>query len=149
MQGKLDSFLKTGTIFAFLNTFGKVPFVTELFISVDRGTEIDFLIILRIFVGMLLGPVLLLFFIVLIMSHISCGLIGFIKKLLLFGVFRYFIIFSSRRNGFLKIFTNGSEKEIKVFSHLLLVCGFWFIRKNDELFVLPAFLINNFMDSLP
>ena len=41
----------------------------------------DLLIILRIFVGMLLGPVLLLFFNVLIMSHISSGLIGFIEKI--------------------------------------------------------------------
>ena len=49
----------------------------------------DLLIILRIFVGMLLGPVLLLFFNVLIMSHISSGLIDFIEKLLLVRVFRY------------------------------------------------------------
>ena len=78
-----------GTTFAILHIFGKVPFAKEL-ISVYRGVEIDFLIILRrIFVEMLLGPGLQLFFNVLIMSHISSGLIGFIEKLLLFGGFRY------------------------------------------------------------
>ena len=81
--------MKTGTIVAILHMFGKVLFAKKLFISVDRGVEIDVLIILRILVGMLLGPVLLLFFNVLIMSHISSGLIGFIEKLLLLGVFRY------------------------------------------------------------
>ena len=89
LQSNLDSFLKTGTTFAILHTFGKVLFAKELLISADRGVEIDFLIILRIFVGMLLGPVLLLFFIVLIISHISSSLIGLIEKLLLVGVFRY------------------------------------------------------------
>ena len=49
--------------------------------SVDKGVEINFLIILRIFLGMLLGAALLLFFNVLIMSHISSGLIGFIEKI--------------------------------------------------------------------
>ena len=50
----------------------------------------DLLIILRIFVGMLLGPILLLFFnVLIIMSHISSGLIDFIEKLLLVRVFRY------------------------------------------------------------
>ena len=78
-----------GTIFAILHMFGKVPFAKELFIRVDRGVEISFLIIFRIFVGMLLGPALVLFFNTLIMSHISYGLIDFIEKLLLFGVFRY------------------------------------------------------------
>ena len=86
LQSNLDSFLKMGTTFAILHIFGKVPFAKELLISVYRGVEIDFLIILRrIFVEMLLGPGLLLFFNVLIMSHISSGLIGFIEKLLLFG----------------------------------------------------------------
>ena len=47
------------TTFAILHMFGQVPFAKELFTSVDRGVEID-LNILRIFVGMLLGPVLLL-----------------------------------------------------------------------------------------
>ena len=79
--------MKTGTTFAILHTFGKVPFAKELLISVDRGVENDFLIILRIFVGMLLGHVLLLFLNVLIMSHISSGLISFIEKLLFGGGF--------------------------------------------------------------
>ena len=78
-----------GTIFAILHMFGKVQFAKELFIRADRGVEINFLIIFRIFVGMLLGPALVLFFNALIMSHISHGLIDFIEKLLLFGVFRY------------------------------------------------------------
>ena len=89
MQTNLDSFLKTGTTFAILHTFGKVPFAKELFISVDRGDESDFLIILRIFVWMLLGPALLLFLNVLIKSHGSSALIGFIEKLLLLGIFRF------------------------------------------------------------
>ena len=89
LQSKLDSFLKRGTTLAILHTFGKVPFAKGLLIRVDRGVETDFLIILRIFVGMLLGPVLLLFSDVLIMPYISSGLIGFIEKLLLFGVLRY------------------------------------------------------------
>ena len=72
--------MKTDTTFAILLTFGKIPFAKELFISVDRRVEINFLIILRIFVGMLLGTAL--FFNVLIMSHIFSGLIGFIEKLL-------------------------------------------------------------------
>ena len=50
------------TALAILNIFGKVLFSKDSFISVDRGIEIDFLIILRNFVGMLLGPVLLIFF---------------------------------------------------------------------------------------
>ena len=79
--------MKTVTTFAILHTFGKVLFAKELFISVDRGLEIDFLIILRILVGMLLGPALLLFFNVLIMSDISPGLIDFTEKLLLHGFF--------------------------------------------------------------
>ena len=75
--------MKTGTTFAILHTFGKGPFPKELFISVERGVETDTLIILRIFVGVLLGPAVLLFFNVLIMSHISSDLIGFIEKILL------------------------------------------------------------------
>ena len=67
--------------------FGKFSFAKELLISVDRGVEIDFLIIIRIFEGMLLEPVLLLFFNVLIMSNISSGLFGFIEKLLILGFF--------------------------------------------------------------
>ena len=67
--------------------FGKFSFAKELLISVDRGVEIDFLIIIRIFVGMLLEPVLLLFFNVLIMSNISSGLFGFIEKLLILVFF--------------------------------------------------------------
>ena len=89
LQSNLDSFLKTGTTFAILHMFGKVLFAKKLFISVDREVEIDVLIVLRILVGMLLGPVFLLFFNVLIMSHISSDLIGFIEKLLLLGVLRY------------------------------------------------------------
>ena len=50
-----------GTTFAILYTFGIVLFAKNLFISVDRGTEIGFQIILGIFAGMLLGPVLLPF----------------------------------------------------------------------------------------
>ena len=50
----------------------------------------DLLIILRIFVGMLLGPTLLLFFnVLIIMSHVSSGLIDFIEKLLSVRVFGY------------------------------------------------------------
>ena len=84
LQSNLESFLKTVTTFAILHTFGKVLFAKELLISIERGVEIDFLIILKIFVGILL----LLFFNVLIMSHVSSSLIGFIEKLLLFGVVR-------------------------------------------------------------
>ena len=50
----------------------------------------DLLIILRIFVGMLLGPTLLLFFnVLIIMSHVSSGLIDFIEKLFSVRVFRF------------------------------------------------------------
>ena len=71
-----------GTTFAILHMFGKVPSAKYLFIGFGRGIEIDFLIVLRIFVGMLLGPVLLLFFDVLIMSHISFDFNSFFKKII-------------------------------------------------------------------
>ena len=41
---------------------------------------------------------------------------------------------------FLKIFTNGCEKILKCSAmSFWFVTGFWFISKDDELFVLPAF----------
>ena len=50
------------TTYASLHTFGKVQFAKDLFINVGRGIKIEFLIILKLPVGMPLGPVLLLFF---------------------------------------------------------------------------------------
>ena len=59
LQINLDS---TGTTYTSLQTFAKVPFEKDLFISLDRGTEIGFSIILRTFVEMLFGAEFLLFF---------------------------------------------------------------------------------------
>ena len=86
MQSDEDSFFKTGTSFAILHTFGKVSFGKNLFISVVRRIEINFLIILRIFSGMLLRHVVLLFFNVLIMPHIGPGLKFLLKNYFHLGV---------------------------------------------------------------
>ena len=84
LQSNLNALLRMG-----LHTLRKVSFAEDLFVGVEKGIKIDVLIIWRIFVRMLLGPVLLLLFNVLTMSHISSGRVGFIKKWFLIGAFRY------------------------------------------------------------
>ena len=72
-----------GPTFASLHTFGKVHL------------QNIYLFILRILVGMLLGPALLLFFNVLTISRISSSLVGFIEKSIFDLGFQIFhIIFS-------------------------------------------------------
>ena len=54
----------------------------------ERGVEISLLIFFKIDVGMLLGPVLLLEMKVCIMSDISSGVVGVMKKDFAFGFSR-------------------------------------------------------------
>ena len=54
----------------------------------ERGVEISLLIFFKIDVGMLLGPVLLLEMKVCIMSDISSGVVGVMKKDFAFGFLR-------------------------------------------------------------
>ena len=68
--------MKIGTTLAILHKFGKTPVVNDLFIRVDKGIEIVSWISFTIFLGMLFGPKLLLFFKVFIRSDISLGVVG-------------------------------------------------------------------------
>ena len=54
----------------------------------ERGIEISFLILFKIDLGMLLGPVLLLEWRVCIKSGISSGIVGIMKNDSAFGVLR-------------------------------------------------------------
>ena len=88
MIASLVSLLKIGTIFANLNILGNIPDVKDLLIKWERGIETVSLISFRMFVGMLLGPVLLLLFRVIITSLTSSGVVADIKKESGFGFFR-------------------------------------------------------------
>ena len=68
--------MKTGTTLAILQIFGNTPVANDLFIRVDKGMEIVSWISFKIFVGMLFGPKVLLFFKVFIRSDISLGVVG-------------------------------------------------------------------------
>ena len=54
--------MKTGTTLAILHIFGNTAVVNYLFIRVDKGMEIVSWISFKIFVGMLFGPKLVMFF---------------------------------------------------------------------------------------
>ena len=62
--------------------------MNDLFIRLDKGVEIISWISFKIFVGMLFGPTLLLFFKVFIRSDISLGVVGWIQNASVFGAFR-------------------------------------------------------------
>ena len=76
LQSKRVSLLKIGTTLAILHIFGNTPVMNDLFIRVAKGMEITSWISFKIFVGMLFGPKLLLFFKVFIRSDISLGVVG-------------------------------------------------------------------------
>ena len=63
--------MKISTTLAILHIFGNTPDMNDLFIRVDKGMEIVSWISFKIFVGILFGPKLLLFFKVFIRSDIS------------------------------------------------------------------------------
>ena len=62
--------MKIGTTLAILHIFGNTPAVNDLFIMVVKGMEFVSWISFKIFVGMLFGPKLLLFFKVFIRSDV-------------------------------------------------------------------------------
>ena len=68
--------MKIGITLAILHIFGNAPVVNDLFIRVDKGMEIASWISFKIFVDMLFGPKLLLFFKVFTSSDISLGVVG-------------------------------------------------------------------------
>ena len=72
--------MNIGTTFGILHIFGNTLVVNDLFIRVDKSMEILSWISFKIFVGMLFGPKLLLFFKVFIRSDISLGVVGKIIK---------------------------------------------------------------------
>ena len=59
-----------------MHIFGNTPGVDDVFIRVDKGMEIVSWISFKIFVGMLFGPKLLLFFKVFIRSDISLSVVA-------------------------------------------------------------------------
>ena len=65
-----------GTTLAIWHIFRNTPVVNDLFIRVDKGMEIVSWNSLKIFVVMLFGPKLLLFFKVFIRSDIFLGVVG-------------------------------------------------------------------------
>ena len=81
LRNNLDPFLNTGITCADFNKLGKIPFSKELLMTAERGIEISFLIFLIfLYVGMLLGPVLLFELRVCIKSDISSGVVGVRKN---------------------------------------------------------------------
>ena len=74
--------------FAVLHMLGKQPVAKDLFMSLEREIEILSLTKCRVFVGMLFGSTHLLLFIEFILSLISLGVLGDIKKVLGFGCFK-------------------------------------------------------------
>ena len=76
----LDPFLNSEITFANFNKLPKIPFSKELLNIAERGIEISFLIFLKIDVGMLLAPVLLLELRVCIKSDTFSGVVGVMKN---------------------------------------------------------------------
>ena len=62
--------------------------MNDLFLMVDKGMEIASFISFKIFVGMLFGPSLLLFFKAFMRVDISLGVVGEIEDAFVLGVLR-------------------------------------------------------------
>ena len=69
-------FLKIRITLALFIDSGKTPVLKDIFIMLQRGSLIIFLVSFRIFVGILLGPVDLLFFKLDIKFSTSLGVVG-------------------------------------------------------------------------
>ena len=80
--------MKIGTTSTILHKFGNTSAMNDLFLMVDKGMEIASFISFKIFVGMLFGPSLLLFFKAFMRVDISLGVVGEIEDAFVLGVLR-------------------------------------------------------------
>ena len=84
LQASLDSLLKIGITSAILRILGKRPLRKDVLINFAKGAEIASLICFITFVGMLLGPVLILILRSEIVRYLIIGS-GCDEKVSLFG----------------------------------------------------------------
>ena len=116
---------------AILKTSGKIPFWNDLLTYLTKDEAIMSIHCFIIFIGKLLGSVLLLVFITEIRSFTSSGVVGVIIKVWLFGFFKmpekWFLV----GGIFFAIFGDTCEEIVEMFRDTFLICIFFFFYHRE------------------
>ena len=84
----MSPFLKVGNTWTVFKTFGNTPLIKERFMRLVSGSLRVLLKVLNNFVGILWGPIALLFLSNFTSCYISSFVMGFMDKVFLVGFFK-------------------------------------------------------------